>query len=142
MPRLLMWSDLDRPLKVSALSGIFWGSVGLTYVTYAMLSGNLYFFLEGTPEWLSLFISLSLFPIRLAFSSAFGLIVANTWVLLLYPLFLVFGGLSLLSLSMQRERRGILGFMVFIGSVPFLLGLFFGVLTVIMSLIGIPVFRN
>jgi len=47
-----------------------------------------------------------------------------------------------LGLSMQRERRGILGFLVFMGSVPFLLGLFFGVLTVIMSLVGIPVFRN
>jgi len=136
-----MWSDLDRPLKISALSGIFWGSVGLTYVTYSMLSGNLFFFLEGTPEWLSLSIALSLFPIWLAFASAFGLIVANT-VLLLYPLFLVSGGLSLLGLSMQRERRGILGFLVFMGSVPFLLGLFFGVLTVIMSLVGIPVFRN
>jgi len=113
MPRLLMWSDLDRPLKVSALSGIFWGGVGLTYVTYAMLSGNLHFFLEGTHGWLSLFIALSLFPIWLAFLSAFGLIAANICVLLLYPLFLVFGGLSLLSLSMQRERRGILGFMVF-----------------------------
>ncbi|TMI28247.1 hypothetical protein E6H19_09015 [Candidatus Bathyarchaeota archaeon] len=141
MPRRLMWSDLDRPLKISALSGIFWGSVGLTYVTYSMLSGNLFFFLEGTPEWLSLSIALSLFPIWLAFASAFGLIVANT-VLLLYPLFLVSGGLSLLGLSMQRERRGILGFLVFMGSVPFLLGLFFGVLTVIMSLVGIPVFRN
>ena len=140
MPRRLMWSDLDRPLKISALSGIFWGSVGLTYVTYSMLSGNLFFFLEGTPEWLSLSIALSLFPIWLAFASAFGLIVANT-VLLLYPLFLVSGGLSLLGLSMQRERRGILGFLVFMGSVPFLLGLFFGVLTVIMSLVGIP-FRN
>jgi len=113
----------------------------LTYVTYSMLSGNLFFFLEGTPEWLSLSIALSLFPIWLAFASAFGLIVANT-VLLLYPLFLVSGGLSLLGLSMQRERRGILGFLVFMGSVPFLLGLFFGVLTVIMSLVGIPVFRN
>jgi len=141
MPRRVMWSDLDRPLKISALSGIFWGSVGLTYVTYSMLSGNLFFFLEGTPEWLSLSIALSLFPIWLAFASAFGLIVANT-VLLLYPLFLVSGGLSLLGLSMQRERRGILGFLVFMGSVPFLLGLFFGVLTVIMSLVGIPVFRN
>jgi len=141
MPRRLMWSDLDRPLKVSALSGIFWGGVGLTYVTYAMLSGNLYFFLEGTPGWLSLFIALSLFSIWLAFLSAFGLIVANT-VLLLYPLFLVFGGLSLLSLSMQRESRGILGFLVFMGSVPFLLALFFGVLAVIVSLFGIPMFRN
>src|SRR5438552_4110660 len=93
MPRRLMWSDLDRPLKISALSGIFWGSVGLTYVTYSMLSGNLFFLLEGTPEWLSLFIALSLFPIWLALLSAFGLIVANT-SLLLYPLFLVSGGLS------------------------------------------------
>ena len=140
MPRRVMWSDLDRPLKISALSGIFWGSVGLTYVTYSMLSGNLFFLLEGTPGWLSLFIALSLFSIWLAFLSAFGLVVANT-VLLLYPLFLVSGGLSLLGLSMQRERRGILGFLVFMGSVPFLLGLFFGVLTVIMSLVGIP-FRN
>ena len=141
MPRRVMWSDLDRPLKISALSGIFWGSVGLTYVTYSMLSGNLFFLLEGTPEWLSLFIALSLFPIWLALLSAFGLVVANT-VLLLYPLFLVSGGLSLLGLSMQRERRGILGFLVFMGSVPFLLGLLFAVLAVIMSLVGIPVFRN
>jgi len=141
MPRRLMWNDLDRPLKISALSGIFWGSVGLTYVTYSMLSGNLFFLLEGTPGWLSLFIALSLFSIWLAFLSAFGLVVANT-VLLLYPLFLVSGGLSLLGLSMQRERRGILGFLVFMGSVPFLLGLLFAVLAVIMSLVGIPVFRN
>ena len=47
-----------------------------------------------------------------------------------------------MGLSMQRERRGILGFLVFMGSVPFLLGLLFAVLAVIMSLVGIPVFRN
>jgi hypothetical protein len=111
-------------------------------MTYARLSGNLYFFLQGTPGLLSLFIALLLFPLWSVFLSAYGLFVANPWALLLYPLFLLSGGLSLLTVSMRRERRGILGFLVFMGSVPFLLGLFFGVLAVTVSLVGIPVFRN
>src|SRR2546428_12782441 len=86
MPRRLMWSDVDRPLKISALSDIFWGSVGLTYVTYSMLSGNLFLFLVGTPVWLSLSIALLLLSIWLSFASSFGLIV-SCLMLLLYSLF-------------------------------------------------------
>jgi hypothetical protein len=136
-----MWSDLDSPLKISALSGIAVGGFTLTAMAYSMLSGNL-FFLEGTPEGLSLIIAFMLFPFWLAFVVTNGLLFGNAWVLLLYPVFLVSGGLSLLGLSMERERRGVLGFLVFMGSVPFLLGLFFGVLAVIASLVGIPVFGS
>jgi hypothetical protein len=142
MPRRLMWRDLDRPLKISALLGIVVGGFALAAMTYSMLSGNPYFFLEGASDGFSLIIASLLFPIWFVVLSTDGLFVANAWVLLFYPLFLVSGGFYLLGQSMERESRGVLGFLVFMGSVPFLLGLSFGVLAVIVSLFGIPVFRS
>jgi hypothetical protein len=137
-----MWNDLDRPLKISVLSGIVGGGFAMTAMTYAMLSGNPWFFFEGMPGSVSLIIAYLLFPLLVATLVTDGLFVGQTWVLLLYPFFLVSGGLLLLGVSLERERRGILGFLVFIGSVPFLLGLFLGVLAVIMSLVGVPMFRS
>ncbi len=138
----LMWNDLDRPLKISVLSGIVGGGFAMTAMTYAMLSGDPWFFFEGVPGGVSLIIAYLLVPLLVATLSTDGLFVGQPWVLLLYPFFLVSGGLLLLGVSLERERRGILGFLVFIGSVPFLLGLFLGVLAVIMSLVGVPMFRS
>ena len=140
-----MWNDLDRPLKISVLSGIVGGGFAMTAMTYAMLSGDPWFFFEGVPGGVSLIIAYLLVPLLVATLSTDGLFVGQPWVLLLYPFFLVSGGLLLLGVSLERERRGILGilgFLVFIGSVPFLLGLFLGVLAVIMSLVGVPMFRS
>jgi len=137
-----MWNDLDRPLKISVLSGIVGGGSAVIAMTYAMLSGNLWFFFEAEPGGVSLIIVYLLLPLLLATLSTDGLFVGQPWVLLLYPFFLVSGGLLLLRVSLERERRGILGFLVFIGSVPFLLGLFLGVLAAIMSLVGVPMFRS
>jgi len=138
----LTWNDLDRPLKISVLSGIVGGGFAMTAMTYAVLSGKPWFFFEGVPGTSSLIISYLLFPLLVATLSTDGLFVGHPWVLLLYPFFLVSGGLLLLRVSLERERRGILGFLVFIGSVPFLLGLFLGVLAAIMSLVGVPMFRS
>ena len=137
-----MWNDLDRPLKISVLSGIVGGGSAVIAMTYAMLSGNLWFFFEAEPGGVSLIIVYLLLPLLLATLSTDGLFVGQPWVLLLYPFFLVSGGLLLLVVSLERERRGILGFLVFIGSVPFLLGLFLGVLAAIMSLVRVPMFRS
>jgi hypothetical protein len=142
MARRLIWNDLDRPLKLSALSGIIGGGSAMTVMTYAMLSGNPWSFFEGSPGGVSLIIAYLLFPLLVATLSIDGLFVGYPWVLLLYPFFLVSGGLLLLGVSLERERRGILGFLVFIGSVPFLLGFFLGVLAVMTSLVGVPMFRS
>ena len=130
-----MWNNLDRPLKISVLSGIVSGGFAMTAVTYAVLCCNFWFFFEGVPGGVSLIILYLLFPLLVVTLSTDGLFVSHPWVLLFYPLFLVSGGLLLLGVSLEKERRGILGFLVFIGSVPFLLGLFFGVLAAIMSLV-------
>jgi hypothetical protein len=140
MPRGLMWGQLDRPLKVSVLSGIFVGAAGLA-VTSAVLSGALPFFFEGAPGALSPFIGSLLLPVWITYLFTGGLFF-NSWMLLLYPLFLLSGSLSLLCVSLEKERRGILGFLVFIGSVPILLGLLFGVVAEVASLFGMPVFRS
>jgi hypothetical protein len=137
-----MWNDLDRPLKISVLSGIVGGGFAMTAMTYAMLSDNPWFFFEGVPGGVSLIITYLMFPLLVATIFADGFFVGHPWVLLLYPFFLVSGGLLLLGVPLERERRGILGFPVFIGSVPFLLGLFLGVVAVIMSLVGVPMFRS
>ena len=134
----LLWNDLDRPLKLSALSGIVGGGLGLIAGIYGMISGGLSFFFEGIPGGFSLLIGYLLLPFWFAFLFTGGLFVGYSWVLLLYPLLLVSGGLSLLGVSLERERRGILGFLVFVGSVPFLLGFLLGILAMIASFSGIP----
>ena len=45
----LLWNDLDRPLKLSALSGVVGGGLGLIAGIYGMISGGLSFFFEGIP---------------------------------------------------------------------------------------------
>jgi len=77
-------------------------------------------------------------PFWFVFLFTGGLLVGYSWVLLVYPLLLVSGGLSLLGVSLERERRGILGFLVFVGSVPFLLGFLLGILATVASFAGIP----
>jgi hypothetical protein len=111
-------------------------------MTYVMLSGGFSFFFEGVPGGLSFLIGYLVIPFWFAFVFTGGLILGHGWVLLVYPLFLVSGSFSLLGVSLERERRGILGFLVFIGSVPLLLGLLLGILAVIVSLAGMPGFRS
>jgi len=139
----LLWNELDRPLKLSALSGVLGGGFGLMAMTYVMLSGGLSFFFEGVPGGFSFLIGYLFIPFWFAFVFTGGLFLGHSWmVLLLYPLLLVSGSLSLLGVSLEKERRGVLGFLVFIGSVPLLLGLLLGVLAVIASLAGIPEFQK
>ncbi len=105
---------------------------------YGMISGGLSFFFEGILGGFSLVIGYLSLPFWFAFLLTGGLLVGYSWVLLVYPLLLVSGGLSLLGVSLERERRGILGFLVFVGSVPFLLGFLLGILATIASFAGIP----
>jgi len=102
------------------------------------LIGGLSFFFEGIPGGFSLVIGYLSLPFWFAFLLTGGLLVGYSWVLLVYPLLLVSGSLSLLGVSLERERNGILGFLVFVGSVPFLLGFLLGILATIASFAGIP----
>src|SRR5881296_569134 len=99
----LLWNDLDRPLKLSALSGVVGGGLGLIAGTYGMISGGLSFFFEGIPGGFSLLIGYLSLPFWFAFLLTGGLLVGYSWVLLVYPLLLVSGGLSLL-VCLWKER--------------------------------------
>ena len=137
-----MWNQLDRPLKISVLSSTLGGSLGLIAMSYVILASNFSFLSEATPVERSLIIGFLLIPLWLGLGFTGGLFSANIWVMLFYPVFLGSGGLLLLGLPMEREKRGILGFLVFMGSVPFVLGLLLGVLAAIASLFGMPLFRS
>jgi len=101
-----MWNNLDRPLKISVLSGIVSGGFAMTAMAYAVLCCNFWFFFEGVPGGVSLIILYLLFPLLVVTLSTDGLFVGHPWVLLFYPLFLVSGGLLLLGVSLEKREGG------------------------------------
>lgn len=115
----LRWSQIDRPSRISSILGLIGGTIVLATLVSTLVNpptgsdpGLLFFFLFPV-----IFLTLPLAYI-LGVAAIYAVIVG-------YILFLFVGPVLILTGRFSEHTRGIVSFLTFLGSFPWVVGLLF-----------------
>lgn len=119
MSRYLKWNQIDRPSRISSILGLCGGITVLATLVSTFVNPP-----TGSDPGLLFFLLFPFIIFALPLAPVLG-VVAIYAVIVGYILFLFVGPVLVLTGRFSEHTRGIVSFLIFLGSFPWVVGLLF-----------------